>query len=269
MNGRGYTPSDNNPLTSLIQSLRLGNPVDFSFDSGPVLDRSGELFELCVSIFEHIAPAADGITSSRNLFLNHYWQYGLNVTEEKRDALSRGDISGLLVHPILVNVSQLLGCQLANRLQLHSSQSRMHGREAEQALLIFDMLHSEENLLDLTTAMQVYNLLGVYHALNGNIVMYSELVHKLGALLLQNLDESLALDLGCPEALAQETRSAFSAIIFLDLSLCLELKAPPMLQPSLLATFRRLAASSLAIFLSLFLTELSLRARPFIEMIQS
>ncbi|KAJ7642322.1 hypothetical protein DFH06DRAFT_607761 [Mycena polygramma] len=208
--------------------------TNFSLDPAPAMDRTAEFFEL------------------RNLFLDHCWRYGLNVTAEKRDALSRGDMSGLVVHPVLVNVCQLLGYQLANRFPSDAHQfcrGETAGREAEQAMTIFDILEASVDL-DRTTAMQVYNLLGGYYAIKGDLPMFTQLFQKAGAIVLENsavlgLDDTLLLDpdpvSGCPQGLAQEARSAFSAMIFLELTVILVLKSPPVLDVSLLTKFRRLA----------------------------
>ncbi|KAJ7616316.1 hypothetical protein DFH06DRAFT_109659 [Mycena polygramma] len=208
----------------------------FSLDSARVL----ELFEL------------------RNLFLDHCWQYGLNVTAEQRDALSRGDTSGKVVHPVLVNVCQLLGYQLANRFPsdpLHFRPGQTAGREVEQAMSIFDVLQGGVKVLDPTTSIQIYNLLGGYYAVEADLPMFTQLLERLSALVLHNrsilgLDDGLVLDpasqvdpTSCyPQGFAQEARSAFSAMIFLQLTAILVLKSPLIIDSSLLTTFRRLGA---------------------------
>ncbi|KAF7328396.1 hypothetical protein MVEN_02555300 [Mycena venus] len=121
-------------------------------------------------------------------------------------------------------------------------------------MIIFDVLHREASLLDPTTLMQVYNLLGVYYAMRGDLPMFTELFNRLGALISSGdalgLDDALVLDPTsqvepascCPQGQAQELRSAFSAMIFIELAVSLTKKAIPILDASLLAKFRKLAA---------------------------
>ncbi|KAJ6518106.1 hypothetical protein C8R47DRAFT_1205181 [Mycena vitilis] len=204
------------------------------------------------------APAPDELFELRNLFLNHCWHYGLNVSAGKWDALSRGDASGRVVHPVLVHVCQLLGYHLAGRFPSSTqrfSQGPTAGREAEQAMLIFDILQGSVDIPDPTTSMQVYNLLGGYYAMKGDFPIFTQLFEKLGQLVqnssILGLGESaLVLDPAsqlvpascCPQGCAQEARSAFSSMIFIELTVALVPETPPILDPSLLAKFRRLAA---------------------------
>ncbi|KAJ7921420.1 hypothetical protein B0H13DRAFT_1985385 [Mycena leptocephala] len=233
-------PSENKITLPSLPPLdhQIGNSTDFALHPGSALDRTAELFEL------------------RNLFLDHSWHYGLNVTEEKRDALSRGDTSGLIVHPVLVNLCELLGYHLADRLQsgTFSSQGQTEGFQAEQAMLIFDVLQRETNVLDPTTLMQVYNLLGVYYAMRWDLPIFTELFNKLATLVARNptllgLNDALVVDptspvepsSSCPQGQVQETRSAFSAMIFIELAVSLVAEVPPILDPSALTKFRKLA----------------------------
>lgn len=166
---------------------------------------------------------------------------------------------------MLVNLCELLGYHLADRLQsgTFSSQGQTEGFQAEQAMLIFDVLQRETNVLDPTTLMQVYNLLGVYYAMRWDLTIFTELFNKLATLVSRNptllgLDDTLVVDptspvepsSSCPQGQVQETRSAFSAMIFIELAVSLVVEVPPILDPSALTKFRKLAVSDL-IFLVL------------------
>jgi hypothetical protein len=124
---------------------------------------------LCASVIQsRVTFESDTLVLSRKLFLDHSWQYGLNVTPEKRDALSRGDTSGIIVHPVLVDVCQLLGYLLANHASSETwvyFQGQTDGK-AEQALIIFCVLQSPDSKLDLGTEIQVYSLLLLYYVMN-------------------------------------------------------------------------------------------------------
>lgn len=190
--------------------------------------------------------------SRRNLFLDNSWQYGLNVTAEKRDALSRGDTSGLIVHPLLLNAGELLGYQLFNEWY---AQGVPTGCGARKAMLIFDALEREDCLLDSATLMQIYNLMGIYYAARGERSMFVELFKKLGKVAANSpalgLDDTLVLDpasyvepaSSCPQGPVQEARSAFCAMIFTELAVTLADRIPPILDISLLTRFRNLAVS--------------------------
>ncbi|KAJ7242533.1 hypothetical protein C8J57DRAFT_1367708, partial [Mycena rebaudengoi] len=112
-----------------------------STDIQPPKDRAVELFRVGAQIL----PNANDfliVFCSRNLFLEHGWQSGLNIPTEKRDAISRGDASGHIVHPVRIHVCQLLGYLLAS----HSHEGTwvdFQGQtdaEAEQAAAILDFI---------------------------------------------------------------------------------------------------------------------------------
>ncbi|KAJ7832255.1 hypothetical protein B0H14DRAFT_2803445 [Mycena olivaceomarginata] len=231
-------PSESEIKISLPSLPAFNQPIEDYLNFSPhresLPNRTAELFEL------------------RNLFLDHCWHYGLNVTAEKRDALSRGDMSGLIVHPILVDVCQLLGYHRSNQFPSQCYRGETPAREAEQARLIFDFLQREEQLLDSTTLMQVYNLLGVYSVMRGEMPMFFDVFNKLGTLVLSRrapgFDDVLDPALSnaepsscCPQGPVQESRSAFSAMIFVAFVVSLSLKTNPILDPALLAKFRNMA----------------------------
>ncbi|KAJ7455099.1 hypothetical protein FB451DRAFT_1373281 [Mycena latifolia] len=237
----GSPPTNAIGLTSLPSYL--GDPTrDYASSPefpDPAQDRDGELFAL------------------RNLFLDHSWHYGLTLTAEKRDALSRGDTSGLSVPPVLVNVCQLLGYLLAN----HSKFGKWHyflgqtDGEAAQAQIIRDILQSGD--LDPSTEMQVYCIFALYQGMKGDVPAFMELWDKLGTLVLRNLamfalDDTMPVQYTpqldsescCPRGPAQELLSIFSEIIMLETGRTLVWKLPPSFDPSVLARFRQLVATN-------------------------
>ncbi|KAJ6470156.1 hypothetical protein DFH09DRAFT_1294366 [Mycena vulgaris] len=222
-----------------ISSLpALGDPIQGS-TSRPALpqdstvDQEAELFAV------------------RNLFLDHAWSYGLDIPAEKLDALSRGDISGLVVHPLLVNVCQLLGYLMASHLPSETwlyLEGQTTG-EAAQASVIQDALQKTPNTLDLTTAMQVYTLLTKYYALKGDVITSAQAFDRLGNIVVQNItdlkfDDTLpSSTVSLPQLSAEETRAAFSGMIWLDLGRMVVVNLSPGLDPSIWAKFRQLAAT--------------------------
>ncbi|KAJ6571019.1 hypothetical protein DFH09DRAFT_1153547 [Mycena vulgaris] len=218
VNGR----SSASDIITLPSSSELGHPIP-GHPSSPVFPLNS-------------APCRTAeLVTLRNSFLDHSWNYGLDITAEKHDALSRGDTSGLVVHPLLVNVCQLLGYFIANHLPSGRwlyLEGQTEG-EAAQASLIFDTLRGD--ILDPLTTMQVYTPLALYYALKGDVATFAQLFDQLGNIVLRNLT-GLGLD-------NRETRSAFSGMMWIELGRILVTKVPPMLDPSIWAEFRQLTAT--------------------------
>ncbi|KAJ6576895.1 hypothetical protein DFH09DRAFT_1310907 [Mycena vulgaris] len=188
----------------------------------------------------------------RNLFLDHSWNYGLDLPVEKREALSRGDTSGLIVHSLLVNVCQLLGYLIAT----HRSSSAMWlyfedqtEGEVMQACIISEVLRRSPHTLDPVTTMQVYSLFARYYGTKGDTATFAQLFDQLGNIVRGTLADlglddtlpllhvpQLATSSSLPRASAQEARSAFSGVMWLEFGVCLVLKLPPMLDLSIWAT---------------------------------
>ncbi|KAJ7278823.1 hypothetical protein C8J57DRAFT_1573595 [Mycena rebaudengoi] len=157
-------------------------------DIKPPKDRAAELFRV------------------RNLFLEHGWQYGLNIPTEKRDAISRGDASGHIVHPVLIHVCQLLGYLLAN----HSHEETwvyFQGQtdaEVEQTAAILDFLEGTPSLVpDPLTSLQAYTMLAIYCAQKVDLGGFRYLLAKAGEVVVEHqaalgLDDPPELD-RCPQ----------------------------------------------------------------------
>ncbi|KAJ7486356.1 hypothetical protein B0H11DRAFT_1123863 [Mycena galericulata] len=208
---------------------------------------------------DHVDRAAE--LFAINLFLDHCWQFGLNGTAEQLDALSRGDTSGAVVHPILVDVCQLFGYLVAQQshsetsLYLQSHPTELGVAEQAQARAVFRTLHAHDRQtrLDPVTSMQVYALLALYYTMRGDLELAVELVRKLGGIVVHSLNDILLrleytplagppLHLSCyPQGPVQEAQSAFSGMVWVDVARSLVLKCPLLLDPSILTTFRRLA----------------------------
>ncbi|KAJ7111721.1 hypothetical protein C8R44DRAFT_985233 [Mycena epipterygia] len=244
------------PASPMTFSEYSGNPI--ALPSLPEFDHAVRNYPSNCDPSSGLAPGrANEFFAVRNLFLDRCWHYGLNVTAEKWDALSRGDTSGLVVHPVLVNICQLLGYFIANNSQFEPWRYFPGAREGEveQALLIFHVLQKSHNILDPMTSMQASTLFALYCALKGDIAMFTELFGQLGQTVLHNdsalgfldtllLDATLSLDSPkcCPQGPAQEAQSAFCGMVFLELTGRLVLNITPILDPSILAKFRRLVA---------------------------
>ncbi|KAJ7616580.1 hypothetical protein FB45DRAFT_230464 [Roridomyces roridus] len=205
----------------------------------------------------------------RNLFLDHRWQYHMNLTPSKADALSRGDISSGLIHPVLVHLAQLIGYVIANQQQSDTwvyFQGQTEG-EAEQLRAVTAILYgSSESLarmpeMDAITLLQAHTAFLLYHAMKGDIDMAVRLMDTMQGIILGKSGRECLDEMGvacgafppatmmpssscCPETIAQEARSAFSAVVFIDLGRSLVLKLPMLLDEGIMDTFRRLAAAN-------------------------
>ncbi|KAJ7605162.1 hypothetical protein FB45DRAFT_524605 [Roridomyces roridus] len=205
----------------------------------------------------------------RNLFLDHRWQYHMNLTPSKADALSRGDVSSGLIHPVLVHLAQLIGYVIANQQQSDSwvyFQGQTEG-ESEQLSAVAGILYGSPEFLahmpeiDAITQLQAHTAFLLYYAMKGNIDMAVMLMEKMQGIIMgeqgrECLDAMGAASVAatptmmmpssscCPETIAQEARSAFSAMVFIDLGRSLVLKLPMLLDEGIMNTFRRLAAAN-------------------------
>ncbi|KAF7318773.1 hypothetical protein HMN09_00389600 [Mycena chlorophos] len=195
----------------------------------------------------------------RTLFLEHVWRYGLNIGAAKRDAIALGDTSGRVVHPIYINVAQLIGYILAN--PHHSggkciSYERTRA-EAAQAQIVFAYLREpdwdEGTGTDPLTYIQIYRLLAAYCTLKADRRGSREFVGNASNLMLRHA-ELLVVDgnIGCTTAVTtqeltpdEEARSALSHLVYLEAVAGTILKEDhaPQLPPAMLAKFMALSAS--------------------------
>nr|GAT47815.1 predicted protein [Mycena chlorophos] len=192
----------------------------------------------------------------RTLFLEHVWRYGLNIGAAKRDAIALGDTSGRVVHPIYINVAQLIGYILAN--PHHSGGKRISYErtvaEAAQAQIVFGYLREPDwdEGTDPLTYIQIYRLLAAYCTLKADRRGSREFVGNASNLMLRHT-ELLAVDgdVGCTSATTQEltpdeeARSALSHLVYLEAVAGTILKEDhaPQLPPAMLAKFMALSAS--------------------------
>ncbi|KAJ7238559.1 hypothetical protein B0H12DRAFT_90393 [Mycena haematopus] len=188
----------------------------------------------------------------RNLFLEHSWQYGLNVTAVKREALSIGDPSGLIVDPILLSVCELMG-------YLHSPPEAwlpfdtQTNAEAELKRSIREKLESAAPGTDPLLRLQAYTLLSLYFAQKDDMCSCQEFLIKANNVAVYNT-ATLGLgdtptDVWCPQFDASylaphniigEVRAVFSQMIYLDIQRGLILNFPSVVDPGLVEKFRRL-----------------------------
>ncbi|KAJ7278455.1 hypothetical protein C8J57DRAFT_1503342 [Mycena rebaudengoi] len=178
--------------------------------------------------------------SIRNRFLHHGWQYRVSLSTAKWNTLYRRDQSGIVVHPTLVNICQLIGCLLTDHLQHHTWASHT-GRtitEEEQVSLIFQFFDA-----------------GLGIAPNpGDVNGFEAYIYKAGEVLEQN---EVALGLAenlpqlehrvvgdatySPHRVEDEGRATVSQLMFFDMIRTLVLKLPSVLNAALFSKFTCMA----------------------------
>ncbi|KAJ7471559.1 hypothetical protein B0H11DRAFT_1372455 [Mycena galericulata] len=229
-------PSDLFSMPTFLDSATFATPV---LDPLP-RDPGAELYEV------------------RNLFLEHRWQYGLNVTAAKREALSSGDLSGLIVEPTLVHVCELMGYLVRHHSHPDGwiSLGTQASIEADLALTIRDKLDGAQGTVpDPLVCLQAYTMLALYYAqkedisgLQDSVKKANDIVHHHAATL--GLEDAPVLDWSpmfdasylSPRNVAEEVRAAFSMLLWIDIAGSLTLNFPSLIDPRQLETFRRLAA---------------------------
>ncbi|KAJ7278228.1 hypothetical protein C8J57DRAFT_162451 [Mycena rebaudengoi] len=252
-----FPTTSNETSYCTLNSIALPTlPTSFYPDSPP-LDAISISFDLIAPL---PSEEAAELFSMRALFLDHACKYGLIVSPEKRDAISRGDTSGLLVHPVLIHLGQLLGYHIVS----HSTTDTwaypkgQTEAEAEEGVRVLELLEDGGHSLvpDPLTCLQAYTTLSVYCLQKGDIPSFQEFLGKAGDVVLEHSAE-LGLDdppeLGrtpqfdqsslAPRGTAQEARSAFSQLMSVDLARGMMTSVPSPLNTSLLPRLRELLAT--------------------------
>ncbi|KAJ7737897.1 hypothetical protein DFH07DRAFT_944169 [Mycena maculata] len=256
----GPSPQDLNP--QMVLSLPWLEPIPDTAQfngalpavSHPTAISTPSVFNTCT------AAPVDQVTELylvRNLFLDSCWQFGLNLSPAKRDALSRGDISGAVVHPILVHACHMMGYLLAGRS--NSAQwayLKRHTPEGEttEALRVIDLMKglsgADADAPDPLTRVQVYKLLALYSGLKMDFRGFQEFLGNAGNIALRHgvgfgmEDAFMPETTLSPHGPLQEGRSAVAHMVYIELASSMILKAPPKLPQVLLAKFRRWAAKN-------------------------
>ncbi|KAJ7610117.1 hypothetical protein FB45DRAFT_942775 [Roridomyces roridus] len=256
---------DRNSDTSDDISTVLDFRLQCRRNSGPVEPTPGTLYFVFNSTPMYGTPSArvsplcltNELYSLRNTFLAHCWQYGLNVTLEKREALSRGETLGI-IHPALVNICQLVGYFLAMPGTWIAKWGLTEGEatEARAVSRVLDSPGSSVVHLDATTSMQLHTLFNMYYAIKGDDTRRVTLAHRMQAVYLESPpdiypDESTSEVFGlpslaacCPHTPAGEARAAFSRMMTLEIVGMLLFREEPMFDSSLRDTFRLLMVTN-------------------------
>ncbi|KAJ7215272.1 hypothetical protein C8J57DRAFT_1483158 [Mycena rebaudengoi] len=194
----------------------------------------------------------------RSRFLRHGWQYGLSLSTPKWNALCQEDQSGIIVHPTLVNMCQVMGCLLTSHLQHHTwvYHTGQTIAEEEQVSLILGSLSAGPGIApDPLTSLQAYVYLAKYFVQKGDVNTFEALICKGGEVVEQNEavlglvenqpqpEHRVVCDATyfSPHKVEDEGRATFSALMFIDMIRTLVLKLPSVLNAALFSKFTRMA----------------------------
>ncbi|KAK7455758.1 hypothetical protein VKT23_010790 [Stygiomarasmius scandens] len=184
------------------------------------------------------------LSDLRLIFLNHNLQLGLSLTQIKVDALRAGDLSGQIIHPILVHISHLWGC-------LFSQPDRITPSPEEEGYLqsVLELLATMVADQDILSYIQAYCLTAVYFYFKLQISTGRDLLLKaIDAVQRRGLDTYLSGDLtgfDIPEKFYQggiplialddtdEERNALLQLLYIDRASEMLLKLPSLLSQQL------------------------------------
>ncbi|KAJ7278497.1 hypothetical protein C8J57DRAFT_164963 [Mycena rebaudengoi] len=238
---------ERNPFGDLVppgarNSLLFPPPhVSLSPAPQPTMDHKNELFSIC------------------NRFLHHGWQYGLSLSTPKWNTLYRGDQSGIVVHPTVVNICQLIGCLLTNHLQHHTwvyhTDQTIAEEEQVSLQLIFEFVSAGPGIApNPVTSLGACVYLATYCVRKGDVNGFEAYIYKGGEVVEQNevalglvenlpqLEHRIVGDATySPHRVEDEGRAAVSQLMFFDMIRTLVLKLPSVLNAALFSKFTRMA----------------------------
>ncbi|KAJ7717027.1 hypothetical protein B0H16DRAFT_1800396 [Mycena metata] len=188
---------------------------------------------------------------SRNLFLEYSWDYGLEFSPAKRAAITRGDTSGVDIHPIFIPLSELMGYAVASELESEETGIPQDATQDElkQRLRVLLLLDSTSEILDPLNYVQVHKLLAQYYAQRDDFQGFTTYLASAADVTLDHeavlgLDDSRVLDgfphLSCERA--EEARSALAHMVYLVMASSVVIKFRVYIHPMIVTKFSRIAA---------------------------
>lgn len=200
-----------------------------------------ELNDLYVQfVLAHVKLDVHILLFSRATFLTHHGQLGVSLSPAKMQAIMDGDLTGTVVHPVLVYVGQVIGClfwQQRRRITLNSAVEAMLLQLVDQAML---------DSPNVVTRLQVHCVLAIYFLGKRLMREGREQLMKAAQVALHN---NLRLDAHAAEALvsmdnaseeAQEHICALSQLMYIDKAVSIVLNDPSLLTSDLDQQFRTL-----------------------------
>ncbi|KAJ7246184.1 hypothetical protein C8J57DRAFT_1081715, partial [Mycena rebaudengoi] len=188
----------------------------------------------------------------RALFLQAAPQYGFSLSLKKLDAIAKGDMTGLVVHPVLVHVCHLWGYLLDFLKQSRTSVCFEIEEESTYMRLIQESLDGMFGPApDPVTSLLTYTTVSAYFFKKAHVDRGEEFLAAAGKTALE-YDMDLAclgnaytdkIDQGFsvfPSNDADEMRAAFSHLIYLGSAIHMGVKNPLVVDARLMDKFRLL-----------------------------
>ncbi|GBE82317.1 hypothetical protein BKA93DRAFT_891062 [Sparassis latifolia] len=217
------------PGVNLAPNVEMPFPLVTSLPLQSVASQSEIISPLVDSHYLTTSTSYQDLDEFRALFISHHGQLGLFLSEEKTQAILLADLSGRVVHPVLVYAAQLMGCRLwqeQHRAVCTITTESYQLRSVQQALL---------NTGHPVTRLQVHNVLTIYflikqHMQEGrdqlvkaaNLVMQYSLRFQSPAITGTNLLQE-------PNIEAREQICALSQLLYLDKAACIVLNESTLL----------------------------------------
>ncbi|KAJ7272923.1 hypothetical protein C8J57DRAFT_262302 [Mycena rebaudengoi] len=203
-------------------------------------------------------PEEEKLFRLRALFLQAAPQYGFSLSLKKLDAIAKGDMTGLVVHPVLVHVCHLGGYLLDFLKQSRTSVSFEIEEELTYMRLIQGSLNGMfEPAPDPITSILTYTTLTLYFAFQGRVDRCQEFLAVASKIALEH-----DIDLAClgniysdeihhgfsafPNNDADEMRAVFSHLIYVATAVHLVMKNPLPVDGRLIDKFRLLMSTQVA-----------------------
>ncbi|KAK0206628.1 hypothetical protein DFS33DRAFT_1315881 [Desarmillaria ectypa] len=121
------------------------------------------------------------LTPMREIFFSCRAQLGVCLSDEKLFAISRGDVSNTVVHPVMVHVAQLWGALV----QEESSYFRTI-TESMQLQSVLDYLNDSREILPPATSIQAHGIISLYYFTKGDLYKGREYLLKSAHLLMRH-----------------------------------------------------------------------------------
>ncbi|KAJ7272877.1 hypothetical protein C8J57DRAFT_260916 [Mycena rebaudengoi] len=177
----------------------------------------------------------------RALFLRAAPQYGFSLSQKKLDAIAKGDMTGLVVHPVLVHICHLWGYLLDFLKQTGTAVPFAAEEESRYMQLIQGSLNGMFGPApDPATSTLAYLTLSVY------FLQKVQFDRDLACLENVHSDETNHAFSAFPGNDADEMRAVFSHLIYVATVVHLVVKKPLMVDARLVDKFRLLMSTQVA-----------------------
>ncbi|KAJ7272890.1 hypothetical protein C8J57DRAFT_261211 [Mycena rebaudengoi] len=272
--------SDPVPLTSIREDAKaVASSNEAGPSSDPILKPDPSESELLPVTLVHKNPNLDdsldvvpnlGITTEteteklfrlRALFLQAAPQYGFSLTQKKLDAIAKGDMSGLVVHPVLIHVCHLWGYLLDFLKRSRTSISFEFEAESAYMQLIQGSLNGMFGPApNPVTSLITYTTVSTYFFKKARLDRGEEflaaasktaLEYDMDLACLGTVDSDKTLDQVqgfsvFPSNDADEMRAAFSHLIYVGSAVHMTVKNPLVVDARLMDKFSLLMSTQVA-----------------------